>query len=96
MKRYTIGKMAKLNNVTEQTLRLYDKMGLFKPAYVDEHNGYRLYDIGQSARLDIIQYLKNLGMTLKEIKEIFDSKKLSQITKDFLCLHNLIVKKHLR
>ena len=39
----------------------------FKPAYVDEHNGYRLYDIGQSARLDIIQYLKNLGMTLKEI-----------------------------
>ena len=76
MKRYTIGKMAKLNNVTEQTLRLYDKMGLFKPAYVDEHNGYRLYDIGQSARLDIIQYLKNLGMTLKEIKEIFDSKNL--------------------
>ena len=76
MKRYTIGKMAKLNNVTEQTLRLYDKMGLFKPAYVDEHNGYRLYDICQSARLDIIQYLKNLGMTLKEIKEIFDSKNL--------------------
>ena len=65
--------MAKLNNVTEQTLRLYDKMGLFKPAYVDEHNGYRLYDIGQSARLDIIQYLKNLGMTLKEIKEITDN-----------------------
>ena len=28
------------------------------------------------ARLDIIQYLKNLGMTLKEIKEIFDSKNL--------------------
>ena len=48
-------------------------MGLFKPAYVDEHNGYRLYDIGQSARLDIIQYLKNLGMTLKEIKEITDN-----------------------
>lgn len=76
MKRYTIGKMAKLNNVTEQTLRLYDKIGLFKPAYVDERNGYRLYDIGQSARLDIIQYLKNLGMTLKEIKEVFDSKNI--------------------
>lgn len=77
MKRYTIGKMAKLNNVSEQTLRLYDKIGLFKPAYVDEKNGYRLYDIGQSARLDIIQYLKNLGMTLKEIKEVFDYKDLS-------------------
>ncbi len=77
MKRYTIGKMAKLNNVSEQTLRLYDKIGLFKPAYVDEKNGYRLYDIGQSARLDIIQYLKNLGMTLKEIKEVFDYRDLS-------------------
>lgn len=77
MKRYTIGKMAKLNNVSEQTLRLYDKIGLFKPAYVDQSNGYRLYDIGQSARLDIIQYLKNLGMTLKEIKEVFDLKDLS-------------------
>lgn len=68
--------MAKLNNVSEQTLRLYDKIGLFRPAYVDKNNGYRLYDIGQSARLDIIQYLKNLGMTLKEIKEVFDSKNL--------------------
>ncbi len=67
MKRYTIGKMAKLNNVTEQTLRLYDKMGLFKPAYVDEHNGYRLYDIGQSARLDIIQYLKNYQVVSKSV-----------------------------
>lgn len=76
MKRYTIGKMAKLNNVSEQTLRLYDKMDLFKPAYVDPKNGYRLYDIGQSARLDIIQYLKNLGMTLKEIKEVFDLRNL--------------------
>lgn len=76
MKRYTIGKMAKLNNISEQTLRLYDKIGLFKPAYVDKKNGYRLYDIGQSARLDIIQYLKNLGMTLKEIKEVFDRKDL--------------------
>ena len=76
MKRYTIGKMAKLNNVTEQTLRLYDKMGLFKPAYVDEHNGYRLYDIGQSARLDIIQYLKNLGMMhLNYLKLVNQQKK---------------------
>lgn len=81
MKRYTIGKMAKLNNISEQTLRLYDKIGLFKPIYVDKRTGYRLYDIGQSARLDIIQYLKNLGMTLKEIKEILDSKNIDLLQK---------------
>ena len=32
----------------------------------------------------------------KKKAEYFDSKKLSQITKDFLYLHNLIVKRHLR
>ena len=39
---------------------------------------------------------KNLIYQDKKNVEYFDSKKMSQITKDFLYLHNLIVKKHLR
>ena len=39
---------------------------------------------------------KNLKYQDKKNVEYFDSKIMSQITKDFLCLHNLIVKKHLR
>lgn len=39
---------------------------------------------------------KNLIYQDKKNAEYFDSKKMSQITKDFLYLHNLIVKKHLR
>ena len=39
---------------------------------------------------------KNLKYQDKKKAEYFDSKKLSQITKDFLYLHNLIVKRHLR
>lgn len=69
----TIGQMAKLNNVTEQTLRLYDKMGLLVPASRDDENGYRFYDIKQSAQLDMIQYMKSLGMQLKDIKEQLDN-----------------------
>ena len=30
---------------------------------------YRYYDIKQNARFDMIQYMKELGMELKEIKE---------------------------
>lgn len=30
-----IGKMAKANNVSIATLRLYDEMGLIKPLYID-------------------------------------------------------------
>lgn len=75
----TIGQMAKLNNVTEQTLRLYDKMGLLVPDSRDDENGYRFYDIKQSAQLDMIQYMKSLGMKLKDIKEQFDNMHIPNI-----------------
>lgn len=67
-KKITIGQMAKLNHVTEQTLRLYDRKNLLKPIYIDESNGYRFYDVRQSSTLDIIQTLKAYGMTLREIR----------------------------
>ena len=66
----SIGEMAKMNRTTVPTLRLYDSMNLLTPCYVDEKTCYRYYDIKQNARLDMIQYMKDLGMELKEIKEI--------------------------
>ena len=40
-----IGKMATANKVTIATLRLYDQMGLLKPAFIDPDSGYRYYTI---------------------------------------------------
>ena len=57
-----IGRMAAMNRVSVPTLRLYDEKGLLKPRYVDPKNGYRYYDINQNARLDMIAYMKELGM----------------------------------
>lgn len=67
MNRLTIGQMARLNQVSEQTLRYYDRLGILKPNMVDSETGYRYYSIKQSARLDMIQYMKSLGMSLKDI-----------------------------
>ena len=53
-----IGKMAELNHVSISTLRLYDKLNLLKPQFVDEETGYRYYDIHQNARMDMIAYMK--------------------------------------
>ncbi|MEG0661678.1 MAG: MerR family transcriptional regulator, partial [Anaerovoracaceae bacterium] len=64
---------AKLNNISQQALRLYDKEGLIHPIYVDETTGYRYYHIIQSARLDVIQYMKTSGMTLRQIQTLLDS-----------------------
>ena len=72
MEKLTVGKMAEINNFSPQALRMYDKMGLLKPSVIGEENGYRYYDIRQSACLDMIQYMKSLGMSLKDIKEVLD------------------------
>jgi len=65
----TIGEMANINNVSTQTLRFYDRIDLLPPYYVDKETGYRYYHIKQSAALDMIQYMKALGMELNEIKK---------------------------
>lgn len=69
----SIGQMSKLNRVSEQTLRLYDRMGLLKPCRTNEKNGYRYYTIGQSAILDTIQHYKHMGMSLTQIKSELDN-----------------------
>ena len=65
-----IGMMAEMNHITIATLRLYDQLGLLKPKYVDEETKYRYYDIAQNARLDMIAYMKELGMSLQEIQQV--------------------------
>ena len=74
-----IGEMAKINKVSIPTLRLYDEYGLLKPCYIDPETNYRYYNIRQNARLDMIQYMKELGMSLNEIKTILDKKDIRLI-----------------
>ena len=59
-----IGEMARFNRVSISTLRLYDKVGILKPCHTDPETNYRYYSIHQKARLDMIQYMKELGMSL--------------------------------
>jgi len=80
----TIGKMARLTGTTIQTLRYYDRLGLFSPDYTDKETGYRYYNIEQIAQLDIIKYLKISGLSLLEIRDFFnadnvDEKSLMQL-----------------
>lgn len=75
----TVGQMAELNGVSCQTLRHYDREGLLKPAVVDGNTGYRYYKIMQNARLDMIQYLKSMGISLRAIKTYIDSGDTDQI-----------------
>lgn len=74
-----IGKMAEINRITIATLRLYDEMNLLKPHYIDPVSKYRYYTIEQNARLDLIAYMKDLGMSLKEIQEVLKKENIDEI-----------------
>ena len=71
----TIGKLAKAVNVNVQTIRYYERLGLLMPAGRKEsyrQSGYRLYDKLSLKRLVFIRHARELGFTLKEIKELLN------------------------
>lgn len=66
---YKISEVAKIFNISRQTLIHYHRIGLFVPLYVDEENSYRYYSGDQFFNLEFILLLKRSGFTLKAIKE---------------------------
>lgn len=68
MKGYlSIGKVAKLKNVSIKSLRYYDEIGIFKPALTDHTTGYRYYKEDQLYILDAISLCIELGIPLKNM-----------------------------
>lgn len=65
---FSIGEIAKQQNISRQTLIFYDKIGLLCPAYTDPANGYRYYSAKQLDDLDTICIMKRIGFSLEEIK----------------------------
>jgi DNA-binding transcriptional MerR regulator len=53
-------------------LRYYADYGLLPPADVDSESGYRYFTVGQLPRLNRILALKDLGLSLDDIRQILD------------------------
>ena len=69
---YRIGMFSKLGRVTIKALHYYDEVGLLKPAFVDDENGYRYYTASQLFRLHEIVSLRQMGFSIVEISKIVD------------------------
>jgi len=76
--KFLIGELARLFNISSDTLRHYDKMGLLNPEH-DKRNNYRYYDIRNMFRLSRILFLKNLGISLGEIKDYMKNKNTARL-----------------
>lgn len=67
----TIQEVKKQTGISVRTLRYYDEINLLPPAGKTE-GGHRLYSEKDMKKLQEIQFLKTLGFSLKEIKEMLD------------------------
>lgn len=67
----TIGKIARIVNVSTDTLRCYERQRLVDPASKGA-NGYRLYDQDMVRRVRFIKEAQQCGFTLTEIRALLD------------------------
>lgn len=64
-----IGEVARRAGVTTRTVRYYEGLGLLAPAR-REGGGHRHYEEDAVARLEKIDFLKRMGLTLEQIGEV--------------------------
>lgn len=69
----SIGKVAKLKNVSIKSLRYYDRIGILKPAFVNEETNYRYYTEKQLYLLDAITLCIKLGIPLKDLNNYVEN-----------------------
>ncbi|MBE5846575.1 MAG: MerR family DNA-binding transcriptional regulator [Lachnospiraceae bacterium] len=73
MKGYlSIGKVAKLKGVSIKSLRYYDEIGVFRPAYTDPVTNYRYYKEEQLPLLDAVSLCIELGIALRDFDKYRD------------------------
>lgn len=69
----TIGKLAKLSEISTDTIRYYEDERLLTPSSKTDA-GYRLYGPDAVRRLDFIKHAQHCGMTLAEIRQLLELK----------------------
>lgn len=74
-KTYSTSEIAKKLSTTKRTLRFYDQIGLLTPSFVSA-GGHRVYTDEDVEKLYKIRLLKSLGLSLKQVKLIFEESAL--------------------
>jgi DNA-binding transcriptional MerR regulator len=71
-RKLAIGEAARLAGVTPKALRHYDRIGLLRPAAVDQATGYRRYEAEQVEQARLIRRLRALELPLDEVRRLLD------------------------
>jgi DNA-binding transcriptional MerR regulator len=69
---FLIGEFSRIAQVSAKQLRHYDQLGLLTPDEIDPQNGYRYYSASQLPQINRIIALKEMGLSLAQIKRMID------------------------
>jgi len=81
---YTVNDITKITGITRRTLHYYDEIGLLKATNLSP-SGYRLYSMVDFEQLQIILFLKEMDLPLKDIRRILQ---LSKPERDEILSHH--------
>lgn len=82
---YKISEISKLYDIGVDSLRYYERLGILTPKR--DTNGYRLYNLTDLYKLNIIRDLRALDFSMQQIKEYLDHQSLENTL-------NLLHKEH--
>lgn len=76
---YSIGQVAKICDLSVQTLRYYDKIGLVFPNHTDKFSSYRYYSNRDILHIKIVQDMKMLQFSLDDIGKMLKNDSLDSL-----------------
>lgn len=92
--KWAIGEVAKLFDVSTDTLRYYEKIGILS-SHKNGDNGYRYYSYDEIVVLMDILFFRNMELSVKDIKQIITKMDVSDI-KNLLYQNQRIVEKRIQ
>ena len=78
-KLFSISRTAKIVNMTTETLRYYDRIGLVHPSKIDKWSKYRYYSEKDIVKLNTVHSLSCMEIPLKEIKRLIELNSIEEI-----------------
>lgn len=69
---FLTGEFSRIARVSKRLLQYYDEIGLLHPAHTDPQTGYRYYSAKQLPRLNRILAMKDLGLSLDQIRRMLN------------------------
>lgn len=76
---YKIGEFSAISKTTIKALRYYEKEKLLIPSFIDSITGYRYYETDQLMELSKIISLRQIGLSIKDIKKILNGSDMKEL-----------------